>query len=502
MDIVIDLSGVASAGGVANPFSALWFIITHGGWLILIPVSLWGAFRLWLGWRQEKYHHAIKYVLLAIDVPRENETSPMGVEQIFAHLSGIQKNGNLKERYIDGYRQPSISLEIVSIEGYVQFLVHTPDKFRDLVEGAFYAQYPNAEISEVEDYTQAFKPEFPNEEFDIWGAELKMTNKQFYPIKTYPLFEHKLTQVFFDPMANILEIFSRLGRGEQIWFQILITPPHNDDWREEGIGLIKKLIGAKSHGKSRFSDLLWLPTNVAQGLYESAMASVLEPTGFGESGGESDNGPPNQMQYLPPHERAVVEQVGIKVSKMAYECKVRFVYLAKHDEFNKDRIAASIGAIRQFNTLDMNGFKVDKKTKTAVDYFFVDSRTRARKRKILRNYRNRSFHAGRNEYILNVEELASVYHFPVTTVVKAPRIQKTASKRGEPPSALPVETEFARGKPFVPGQHVDGQIEPETEAPPVEIPEVVAPPEIAPLPTIEPRPYPGQRGSAPDNLPT
>ncbi|MBI5405344.1 MAG: hypothetical protein HY976_03920, partial [Candidatus Kerfeldbacteria bacterium] len=268
MDIVIDLSGVAGVGGVANPFSALWFIFTHGGWLILIPVSFWGAFRLWLGWRQEKYHHAMKYVLLAIDVPRENETSPKAVEQIFSHLSGIQKGGNLKERYIDGYRQPSISLEIVSIEGYVQFLVHTPEKFRDLVEGAFYAQYPNAEISEVEDYAQPFKPVFPNEEFDIWGAELKLTNKQFYPIKTYPLFEHTLSQVFFDPMANILEIFSRLGRGEQIWFQILITPPHSDDWREEGLNLIKKLIGAKVHKKSRAGDLLWLPTNVAQGLYE------------------------------------------------------------------------------------------------------------------------------------------------------------------------------------------------------------------------------------------
>jgi len=500
MEIVIDVSGVSDAAGIANPFAALWFIFSHGGWLILIPVVLWGAFRLWLGWRQEKYHHSIKYILLAVDVPRENEQSPKAVEQIFSHLSGIQKGGNLKERYIDGYTQPSISLEIVSIEGYVQFLIHTPTKFRDLVEAAFYAQYPNAEITEVEDYAQPFKPEFPNEEFDLWGAELMLTNKQYFPIKTYPSFEHTLSQTFFDPMANILEIFSRLGRGEQIWFQILITPPKDDHWRESGLNLIKKLIGAKIKDKSKFGDLMWLPTNVAHGLYESAVASIITPTGFGESGGESDSGPPNQMQYLPPHERAVVEQVGMKVSKIAYECKIRFVYLAKHDEFNKDRIAASIGAIRQFNTLDMNGFKVDKKTKTAVDYFFVKRRERARKRRILRHFRNRSFHAGRNEYVLNVEELASIYHFPVTTVVKAPRIQKTASKRGEPPAALPVEREFARSEPFRPGQQPEA---PETE--PAEAAAENALPGIEEQPAIQPvapKESPRSRGSAPDNLPT
>lgn len=491
MNIEIDLSGVTGVSGAPNPFAALVFIVTHGGWVILIPVFFWGIFQLWVNWRKNLFHAKQKFVILAIDVPRENEQSPKSVEQIFAHLSGIQKGGNLKERLIDGYTQPSISLEIVSIEGYVQFLVHAPEQFRDLVEAAFYAQYPNAEITEVEDYTKPFKTLFPNEEFDIWGTELTLTNKEFLPIRTYPAFEHTLSQTFFDPLANILEVFSRLGRGEQFWLQIVITPPRNDEWREEGLHLIQKLIGAKT--KSKRNDLLWLPVNVAQGLYESAVASVVEPTGFGESGGEADNGPPNQMQYLPPNERAVVEQVGIKVSKMAYESKMRFIYLAKHDMFDKSRVAGPIGAIRQYNTLDMNGFKVDKKTKTAVDYFFVKTRTRWRKRRILWNYKHRSFHAGRNEYILNIEELASLYHFPVTTVVKAPRIQKTASKRGEPPVTLPVESEFSRTRPFRPGETHEAEEAP--IQPPAELPPVSAPPPIQPLPP------PTVGATPPDNLP-
>jgi len=40
--------------------------------------------------------------------------------------------------------------------------------------------------------------------------------------------------------------------------------------------------------------------------------------------------------------------------------------------------------------------------------------------------------------ILNIEELATLYHFPVVTV-SPPLIKKTGSKRAEPPFGLPVK---------------------------------------------------------------
>lgn len=495
MNIVIDLSAATGATGMANPFSAMWFILAHGGWIVLIPVFLWGAFEMWLNYRQNKFSMSIKYILLAIDVPKENEQSPKGVEQIFAHISGMQKNGNLKERLIDGYTQLGISLELVSIEGYVQFLIRAPEKFRDLVEAAFYATYPNAEITEVDDYTAHFKPQFPNEEYDLWGAELKLTNKQCYPIKTYPMFEHTMTQVFFDPMASILEIFSRLGRGEQVWLQIVIEPARDAEWRESGINVIKKLIGAKaSHKKGVFSDLMWLPSNVAHGLYESTVASIVSPTSFGEAE-KSRSELPSIMQHLPPNERAVVESVGMKISKLGYLSKMRLVYIGKHDVFNKDRVAALMGALKQFNTLDLNGFAVDKKTKTSVDYFFVKRRNNWRKWKVLYGYKNRSLKRGRNRFVLNTEELATLYHFPVTTVVKAPRVQKTESKRGEPPTMLPVESEFRRTTPFSPGKNVEA--EPSDVA---ETPAMIDEPVVHELPSITPT-IPTKKGDAPGNLP-
>jgi len=40
--------------------------------------------------------------------------------------------------------------------------------------------------------------------------------------------------------------------------------------------------------------------------------------------------------------------------------------------------------------------------------------------------------------ILNIEELATLYHFPVVSVIP-PLIKKTGSKKAEPPFGLPVK---------------------------------------------------------------
>lgn len=433
LQIVIDLS-VVSETSFGNPFSAALFFFTHGGWIALLIVVLWGIWEARLVSVQNRYDASVPYILLAVDVPRENEQSPKAVEQIFAHLSGIQKKGNLIDRYIHGYTQREISLELVSIGGYIQFVIRLPAKFRDLVEAAFYAQYPNAEISEIDDYVPVMKPDFPGE-YDLWGTEIAFTNKNAFPIRTYPAFEHSMTQKFLDPMASILEIMGRLRAGEQVWLQLVITPTPDESWREAGEKIIRKMIKAKGAEKGGVvSDLVSYPGQLAIGAYETVTRTIFEPT---EGKKREERELPSIMQHIPPNERAVLESIGIKISKLAYLVKFRFVYFAHVSVFDTTRRPAVIGALKQFNTLDLNGFKVNKKTKTSVNYFFTKRRAAYRKRKIYWGYRYRSLRRGQKKLILNIEELASVYHFPVIDV-KAPLVKKTESKKGEPPVSLPV----------------------------------------------------------------
>jgi len=432
MDITIDFTTPVSSDSIFAPFSMLWFIIVHGGWMIILIAVLVGLWWVWIQWRKNIYDSKVKFVLLAIDVPKENEQTPKAVENIFSHLHGIQKKGSKIDRWIHGYNQQAFSLEIISIGGYIQFLIRTPEQFRDLVEAAIYAQYPEAEITEVEDYTESYKVEFPNDEYDIYGAELKLEKNEVYPIKTYHDFEDPVSrEVFKDPMASLLEILSRLMQGEEVWLQLVIAPPTNNEWRKRGIALIKKLIGAKS---AKGKDLLWLPKNVIHGISESLTASIIPPSEFGEaSSGKEVLKWPTMMQHLTPSERAVVEAIGIKISKIAFLTKIRLIYLAKKEVYNHQRIIPAIlGALKQYNTLDLNGLKRDGKTKTKVTYPPIESivkwRINNRKRRIMWGYKYRSGTRGRNNFILNIEELASLYHFPISSV-KAPLVKKTESRK-------------------------------------------------------------------------
>jgi len=417
------------------------YIIANGGWILIIVTCIYGAWQGYLEYIRNRYSARTEHVLLAIDIPKMNEQSPKAVEHIFSHLYGMEKKGNLKERYLKGYTQLGVSLELVSIEGFIQFLLRTPVQFRDLVEAAVYAQYPDAEITEVEDYIDMIpRPlELPHPEWDIWGSQIKLAMPDAYPIRTYPFFEHSLSQKFMDPMASLLEIMSRMGPGEHLWLQFVIEPV-NPNWREKGLSIIRKLIGKKEPAK-KSGDWGYFPREVSKGLFESFTASILEPSEMGGvTAKKQEREWPSLMQHLSPDERTVIESIGMKISKLGFMTKIRFIYAARREVMQKEKgVDAIVGALQQFSTQDLNRLVVDRHTRTKIDYFFIKSRTLARKRRILWGYRYRSMKRGRSGFILNTEELATLWHFPVSEVVKAPMVQKVDAKKGQPPSDLPVE---------------------------------------------------------------
>ena len=144
------------------------------------------------------------------------------------------------------------------------------------------------------------------------------------------------------------------------------------------------------------------------------------------------------------------------------------VYYARKEVMQKSKgVNAIVGAIKQFNTLDLNAFKVDKKSRTKVYYVRVKNRLLWRQRRILWGYRYRSLKRGRNRYVLNTEELASIFHFPVMTV-RAPLVQKAQTKKSEPPSKLPIEHFFNTPEPVSVGSGV--QTAEERGTPPANLP--------------------------------
>jgi len=67
----------------------------------------------------------------------------------------------------------------------------------------------------------------------------------------------------------------------------------------------------------------------------------------------------------------------------------------------------------------------------------------SKKRKLFDYYRKRRFgYSGKlieeKLPVLNIEELATIFHFPAG-VVRAPKLQTVYSRKGEPPVNLPIE---------------------------------------------------------------
>ncbi|MFH1838660.1 MAG: hypothetical protein ABH808_04205 [Candidatus Kuenenbacteria bacterium] len=441
MEITIDLNFFNSLFnlllklGENAPIIITWIIFKNGGWVFVLWAFLWGFWKVWVEHRGREYTKGINYVLLAFNIPKENEQSPKAIEHIFSQLMGAYGSINLIEKYWQGKVQPKFSLEIVSLEGYIQFLIRTPDKFRDLVEAAFYAQYPEAEITEVADYTQNVPIEkFPSEEYDLHGSEIILAKDDIYPIKTYPNFEHPLTQEFKDPMAALLEIFCKLQKGEQIWIQIIISPylKANKTLRERGLNVVNKIAGKKEMVHENVTDKginLFMKTmdwfgEIIYPLWKPHDEKKIEIS---------------LMQHLTPGEKIIIEAIEQKISKIGFKTKIRFVYLAKKEVFSSRRgVSPVFGAFQQFNTLNLNEFRPDSKSIIKYFYFFNKIRRDIRKTRLFRNYKARERTAGSDLFILNIEELATIFHFPVLTVTKTPLISKTLSRTAEPPFTLPI----------------------------------------------------------------
>ncbi len=433
MDIFIDFTPVQEFFNLP-PDIMLWRFLANFGWIIFGIMFLLAARVLWLSYIRGKWSAGNKFIFLAIDIPKGNIQSPLAVENLFAYLGGAHGTQNFFDKWFGGEFQLSFSFEIVSLEGYTQFIIRTPIQFRNLVESAVYSQYPDAEIIEVDDYCENFPKKFPDDEYDIWGSEFIQSAHYMYPIKTYQEFEHRFgpdETVFRDPMAELMELSSSLRRGENLMYQIIVIPT-GFDWVDDGQGEIDKILGKKP--KTSFLN------KIIDGLVEiiSDLSETIYSLWGDVKSNDKDDFKKLSMMELTPKQKKKIESIENKSSKLGFLCKIRVVYLAKKEVMNKAKVVNGfVGYIKQFSALDLNSFKPDlKRTATKTVYFNKSNRLIKKKNNIITNYINRDDWAGCTPYLLNIEELATIWHFPIEATANAPLIQKTASKRYKPPANL------------------------------------------------------------------
>lgn len=428
MDITINTMRLEEFWNAA-PADMAWQFFVNFGWMVLAVVFLLGVREIYLVYVEGKFAGTLKNIILAIDIPKGNVQSPKAVENLFTYLGGAHGSISFYEKWFDGKFQQSFSFEIVSIEGYTQFLIRTPEESRYLIESAIYSQYPDAEISEVDDYTIGMPSKFPDEEWDIWGAEFFQGANQAYPIKLYQEFEHKFGESetqFKDPMASLMDLCSSLREGEQLWIQFIIIPI-DFKWTKSSDKEVDKLLGKVKKSEGRVMKFfIWLGE-----LSEHVLAiwGDIKPKEVKSL----------SMMELTPKQKKQIEAIQMKASKIGFGFKMRVAYVAKKDKLNRAKVVSGlVGWIKQFAALDLNNLRPDMDlTATKTAYFSKDSRLIVKKNALIQNYINRSG-AGKSPGVMNIEELATLWHFPLEANVKAPFIQKAPGRKSDAPSSLPI----------------------------------------------------------------
>ncbi len=465
-----------------NPFAAMGYMLVHGGWFIVGVAFLLGLWKLWCFEIEEHYWHTkMKWMLLAINVPKQTEQTVKAVENIFASLMGLHITVNAWEKYVEGRHQENFACEIASHGGLIQFYMWVPVKTRDVFEAAIFAQYPDAEIHPVDDYAKRYPSTFPDETWDAWGTELVVKKSECIPIKTYPQFEDKLSGTFKDPLSQLFEVMGSLQPGEELWVQYPIKPVDQGPWQEKCQKLALKMIGVEDvdaplggghakKGSGIFGKIFGSVGEFGYHVFHSAITGG-PPTDLKAEKKPTQNQPRSQLLYMSPRETEVIKAIELKSGKLGYLSKIRIIYIAHKDLFSKNRkkvITGIMGVFRQFNAHDMNTFGLGKHTFVRAYYYFIQYRLNRRKRILMRGYKIRSSMRGDKNSILSVEELATLWHFP-SLEISAPLLQKAQVKRGEPPSGLPLPGFIPHIQPPLPsdehGGGGGGQSTPDTHAP-------------------------------------
>ncbi len=344
------------------------------------------------------------YTLLKVMVPRNNEKTPFAAEQMFAALHGIYQKGAVMQEHF--------SFEIAANTHSINFFMLVPTHLRDFIEGQVYAQYPTVEIDPVSDYAK-----IATSDMYVVGAEIALTKPDIFPFRTFVNFD-------VDPLAGITGVLSKMGDGETLAIQIVVSPT-DGSWEKEGTDYVKKVRAGKPVGSLEPLGVAMTKAGVTflQDI-ASDMWKATTTTAKKDDKKTDDKAKKEEIRLTGPQEVAM-KGIESKITKLGYWVTVRVLAITANELLSNARVTAVAGAFKQFNLTNLNSFEVGELRGDP---------------EFLRAFRSRSLSA--RPYRLNVEEIASVAHFPDTSV-QTPNVSWAGSKKGEPPQNLPIENEVA-----------------------------------------------------------
>ncbi len=347
--------------------------------------------------RKEKLKQGLDMSLFLIRLPKYEERSKdlsiaeirslIGkMEQFYSNFLYLKKNG------IFG-KPPEITFELSSQVGGsdISFFVAVPDRIKDSLNKYVQGVFPGAVLKEIpEDYT-IFEPE------GIEKASYLQLKKHFsLPIKTYQDLEN-------DPLENITNSLTKITEDEGSSIQVVIRPTTLNVR-----GKIKKI---KYYITSQGLTFQQATSKVGQ----SFLTDIVKEF-FAILIGASDNSDKSMRE-----DEELLEVLNRKSDHPCFDVNIRLIAAAREERRAEETLNNLESGFSQFFS-NYNGFKFKEVTGR---HF----------RRLINNYCFRRFNE-KESMILNLEELSSIYHFPLSHM-KTPYINWIKTKEAAPPSNLP-----------------------------------------------------------------
>jgi len=338
------------------------------------------------------------------EAQKEQKTMIAQMEQVFANFLYLKKRRIFQE-------PPSCAFEIASQIGGsdISFYVAVPKYLESVFEKYVQGVYPNAIVDKVpQDYT-VFEPQGVTA-----GAYFKLSESSLFPISTYQTLET-------DPLALISNNLSKITANEGGAVQLVIRPLSKFNLRKKG----EKALKGIREGKQMRDAVLQA--------YHGPITETFDDmwkTFFGKDIKKRDEelGLKEKQQTF---DQKGYDAIQSKIQKQPFEVVIRVVASAQTQARAEEILSHLTSAFGQFSLSAVNSLEAKQVYRKELQKLIYDF-----------SFRNFS---KKQSNILNLEELASIYHFP-THYIETPYIKATKSITAAPPTDLPSKGELCVGK--------------------------------------------------------
>lgn len=399
-------------------FALGWVFGTTPIWLPFVLIG--AAYQTWVRYVRSLWISGRDPVLLEIKLPREVFKSPRAMETVLGAFWQTSGETDFIKRLWVGRVRPWFSLEIASFGGEIHFYVWSWGMYRNVVETAIYSQFPDVEIHTVEDY--ASKLQYDPARYDGFVNDFKLAKSGVYPIPSYidaELDKDPKEEFKVDPLGYMFEYLSALKPHEQVWVQLILR-------------------------SNKVSGNVFFPTNDAKKFTEDVEKEIkkIREQAVPEEQRESTFRFPNPSWLQKQQMEAIERHAG----KNMFDVSARGIYIA--DTTKGSVVGPNIGTLRflwkPLGSDHLNELGPDNSGGHNIfNYPWQDFQSKYKQflmRRFIDAYRRRSafyppWSAAIN--IMSVESIATLWHFPSSTIA-SPGLDRIPAKKAAPPSNLPM----------------------------------------------------------------